>query len=31
VIEHYRREHHRNQQLRWLDTHPMKDWVHRRP
>jgi hypothetical protein len=30
VTEHYRREHHRNQQLRWLDTHPMKDWLHRR-
>lgn len=32
VAVHYRREHHRNQQqLRWLDTHPMRDWVHRRP
>ena len=25
VVEHYRREHHRNQQLRWLDTHPIRD------
>jgi hypothetical protein len=31
VVEHYRREHRRNRQLRWLDTHPMRDWVHRRP
>ncbi|MFM0342130.1 hypothetical protein [Paraburkholderia fungorum] len=31
VAEHYRREHHRNQRLRWLDTHPMRDWLHRRP
>jgi hypothetical protein len=30
-MEHYRQEHRRNRQLRWLDTHPMKDWVHRRP
>ncbi|WP_188131070.1 hypothetical protein [Paraburkholderia panacisoli] len=31
VAEHYRREHHRNRQFRWLDTHPMRDWLHRRP
>jgi hypothetical protein len=31
IADHYRREHHRNQQLRWLDTHPMRDWLHRRP
>jgi hypothetical protein len=31
VIQHYRQEHQRNQQFRWLDTHPMKDWIHRRP
>jgi hypothetical protein len=31
VAEHYRREHRRSQQLRWLDTHPMRDWLHRRP
>jgi hypothetical protein len=24
VVEHYRREHHRNQQIRWLDTHPVQ-------
>jgi hypothetical protein len=28
VKEHYRHEHHRNQQLRWLDTHPIRDWLH---
>ena len=28
IAEHYRREHHRNQQLRWLDTHPVRDWLH---
>ena len=28
VAEHYRREHHRNQPFRWLDTHPMRDWKH---
>ncbi|MGF6971084.1 hypothetical protein OKW43_008179 [Paraburkholderia sp. WC7.3g] len=28
VAEHYRHEHHRNQQLRWLDTHPIRDWLH---
>ncbi|CAB3798552.1 hypothetical protein LMG28614_04786 [Paraburkholderia ultramafica] len=31
VAEHYRREHRRRRQLRWLDTHPMRDWLHRRP
>jgi hypothetical protein len=30
VASHYRRERHRNQQFRWLDTHPVKDWTHRR-
>lgn len=28
VAEHYRREHHRNQQSRWLDPHPTRDWLH---
>jgi hypothetical protein len=28
VVEHYRREHHRNQQFRWLDTHLTRDWKH---
>jgi hypothetical protein len=28
VAEHYRREHHRSRQLRWLDTHPVRDWLH---
>jgi hypothetical protein len=31
VAEHYRREHRRKQYLRWLDSHPMRDWLHRRP
>ena len=31
VVEHYKREQHRNRQLRWLDTHPMRDWIHHRP
>lgn len=31
VVEHYRREHRRGRQLRWLDTHPIHDWLHRRP
>jgi hypothetical protein len=32
VVEHHRREHHRrNQRLRWLDTHPTRDWLHHRP
>ena len=31
VLQHYRQEHQRNQQFRWLDTHPMKNWIHRRP
>lgn len=31
VAEHYRRERRRNQYLRWLDSHPMRDWLHRRP
>lgn len=30
VVEHYRREHGRNQHFRWLDTHPMRDWLHHR-
>jgi hypothetical protein len=30
VVDHYRREHRRNQQLRWLDTHPLRDWLHRK-
>ena len=28
VVEHYRREHRRNQQFRWLDTHLTRDWKH---
>ncbi|NPT58295.1 hypothetical protein [Paraburkholderia elongata] len=28
VAEHYRHAHPRNQQFRWLDTHPMRDWLH---
>jgi hypothetical protein len=31
VVEHYRRERNRTQHFRWLDTHPMRDWLHRRP
>jgi ABC-type uncharacterized transport system fused permease/ATPase subunit len=31
VAEHYRRERRRNQQLRWLDTHFIRDWLHHRP
>jgi hypothetical protein len=31
VAEHYRREHRRNQYFRWLDSHPIRDWLHRRP
>jgi hypothetical protein len=31
VAEHYRREHRRKQHLRWLDSHPMRDWLHRKP
>jgi hypothetical protein len=31
VAEHYRREYRRNKHLRWLDTHPIRDWLHRRP
>jgi hypothetical protein len=30
VAGHYRREHYRNQQFRWLDTHPVKDWTQHR-
>ncbi|CAB3790558.1 hypothetical protein LMG28138_03012 [Pararobbsia alpina] len=29
VAEHYRRAQHRNQQFRWLDTHPVRDWLKR--
>jgi hypothetical protein len=28
VAEHYRHAHHRKQQFRWPDTHPMRDWLH---
>ena len=28
VAEHYRHAHHRNQQFRWLDTHPVRDSLH---
>jgi ABC-type uncharacterized transport system fused permease/ATPase subunit len=31
VAEHYRRQRRRNQQLRWLDTHFIRDWLHHRP
>jgi ABC-type uncharacterized transport system fused permease/ATPase subunit len=31
VAEHYRRVRHRNRQLRWLDTHLIRDWLHHRP
>ena len=31
VAEHYRREYRRNKHLRWLDTHPIRDWLNRRP
>jgi hypothetical protein len=31
VAAHYRRARRRNQQLRWLDTHVMRDWLHHRP
>jgi ABC-type uncharacterized transport system fused permease/ATPase subunit len=31
VDEHYRRKRHRIQQLRWLDTHLIRDWLHHRP
>ncbi|HXZ08214.1 MAG TPA: hypothetical protein VEI25_09170 [Paraburkholderia sp.] len=30
VAEHYRRERHRNRQLRWLDTHLLHDWMRHR-
>jgi hypothetical protein len=30
VAAHYRREHHRNQHLRWLDAHSVRDWKHHR-
>jgi hypothetical protein len=28
VTEHYRPAHHRNRQFRWLDTHPVRGWLH---
>jgi hypothetical protein len=30
VAEHSRHAHHRNQQFRWLDAHPVRDWLHHR-
>jgi hypothetical protein len=31
VAEHFRRVPPRNRSLRWLDSHPMRDWLHHRP
>ena len=31
ITEHFRREPPRSHYLRWLDSHPMRDWLHHRP
>jgi hypothetical protein len=31
IAEHFRREPPRSHYLRWLDSHPMRDWLHHRP
>jgi hypothetical protein len=30
VSAHFRHEHHRARAARWLDTHPMRDWMRNR-
>ena len=31
IVEHYRRERSRSRHFRWLDSHPIRDWLHHRP